>query len=115
MGNTQPVFGPFDLSLAELTYRGLDGVYAIFARVGNYSIPIDVGESGDIGTRLRTHDRKRDWVSLLRSGLPVTFEVYATPTPLENLGHAKSYRTWIEWLWRWQYKAQGFWLFGDRP
>jgi hypothetical protein len=79
-GSSPPVYGPFGLSVAETIYLGLNGVYAVFARIGSRSFPIDVGESEDIGTRLRAHDRKRDWFSLLRQGLPVTFEVYATPT-----------------------------------
>jgi hypothetical protein len=114
-GITPPVYGPFDLSVAELVYRGWNGVYAVFADDGSRSFPIDVGESEDIGNRLRTHDRKRYWFSLVRIGRPITFKVYATPTPPEELSSAKSYRTWIEWAWRWHYKAKGFRLFGDRP
>jgi hypothetical protein len=114
-GSSPAVYGPYELSVAELAYRGWNGIYAVFACSGSVRIPIDVGESEDIGTRLRTHDRKRDWFSLLRQGLPVTFTVYATRTPAEKLSLAKGYRMWIESLWRQYYKALGHRLFGERP
>lgn len=113
-----PVYGPFDLPLAELAYRGLDGVYAVFARVGPFSVPIDVGESNDVGDRLRSHDRKPDWfvriVGLLMRGVPVRLEVYATPTPF-SAPNAEDYRLWVERFWRVHYRLLGYALCGQRP
>ncbi len=117
-GNSPPVYGPFDLALAEVAYRGLNGVYSVFARFGPYRVPVDVGESTDVGDRLRNHDRKPDWFArihgLLMRGVPVTLEVYATPTPA-SAPYPKGYRMWTEYLWRYTYKLMGYALCGQRP
>lgn len=111
-------YGPIELSAAEQVFRGMDGVYAIFAYVGSVGIPLDVGESRDVGDRLRDHDRRPEWFgrisSLLRRGIPVTLKVYATPTPATTR-HAQGHRLWVEFLWRTYYKGLGYALCGQRP
>jgi len=96
----------------------MNGVYAVFARVGPYSVPLDVGESANVGDRLRYHDRRPEWysriVNPLMRGVPVMLEVYATPTPA-NIRFPQGYRLWVEWFWRTYYKALGYVLCGQRP
>ncbi|KKP40230.1 MAG: hypothetical protein UR30_C0005G0011 [Candidatus Peregrinibacteria bacterium GW2011_GWC2_33_13] len=45
------------------------GVYIVYDKYnGNYK-PIDIGESGDIKTRISSHDRKQDWHKMAKGSI----------------------------------------------
>ena len=52
---------PIPLALAPYAFGGWSGVYAVADLTPWGPIWLDVGESDDVGRRLRWHDRRPDW------------------------------------------------------
>jgi hypothetical protein len=106
-----PVLLP--LAVAEATHAWTDGVYVIWACSASGRIPIDVGESENVGMRLRGHPRKREWEARI-AGRPFALMVSVHPTPPFTPDRQR-HRLDVEQSWRSQYRQQGYSLCGIRP
>ncbi|MDP9350440.1 MAG: hypothetical protein M3P51_02700 [Chloroflexota bacterium] len=72
--------GPIPLVLAPIQIRGRSGIYLISGPVGTGVEVIDIGESGDVGNRLASHDRKGCWIAAARGDM----SAYLHETPPES-------------------------------
>jgi hypothetical protein len=103
------------LDLAKFLHRNTAGVYVISMLLPQGLLPIDVGQSEDIGERLANHDREFLWN--LRRGMYVNppalvVQIHATPWfepyPL-------GYRLNVErQIWD-DLRGRRYWLCGVRP
>ena len=80
--------GPASLDQAIQRFIGWSGIYLIASRHPSGGRWIDVGESRDIGNRLRWHDRKACWIANATGPLGVFVHVELNPV----LRLSKEYR-----------------------
>jgi hypothetical protein len=102
-----------DLGGTSTAHAWTDGVYVIWACNAFGRVPIDVGESEQVGVRLIGHPRKREWEARI-AGLPSTLQVSVHPTPWFT-PDPKRHRLDVERSWRQQYELLGYSLCGIRP
>lgn len=109
------VWNAYQPSTARVLFAGHKGVYVVWLRFWWGRIPIDVGQSGDVGDRLTDHPRESLWLSRQRAhaGYPI-IEIQLVETPKWGVDPLRWRFDTERELWNYLVR-KGYWLCGDRP
>jgi len=86
--------------LSDANFADIAAIYVIICinRVGNTYTVIDIGQTGELGTRINNHDRETCWKRKCPNG-NIWVCIYKTPTNL----YTKQQRLDLEHQWRAKY------------